>query len=1554
MAELGSTNINGDLKTTGDHLVGENNTVEGDSETKGILTEQGERVFSPNNRNVSDSVTSSSSTTFASSKSVKTAQDKGVEALNKANTKLGATSKAVDSDKLDGLNSSQFVRSDISPTINAGTNTTLTVKAGDSGSAQIRALGTSQGTGIIYAGQDSSYGGGFGYDGDNTPDWVGASDRVSFYRRTGGTDTVVFDYSHANSTVDFKVNPTVGANEIWHAGNDGSGSGLDADKLDGQHGSYYAKASQVLTNVPAGAKFTDTNTQRSVSDSVTSTSTSVAASSKAAKTAYDKGVQALNAANTKLDDNGQLAGENGYEYWRHNYRVSTTSFKPLLSRSGGALSVNGFYRVYAHVQGTGTKNGAVAVFWYEGDTWKYNVTSTAGNTNNVPEFIISDGLPALRTRHANNYDINVYHEHYHGSQGTVGNSHRGMIGVDGYLSDIAGSLFFRGTHKVYHAGNDGSGSGLDADLLDGQHGTYYAKASQVLTNVPVGAKFTDTNTQRSVSDSVTSTSTSVAASSKAAKTAYDKGNEALAKANTKLAATAKAVDADKLDGLSSASFARLGYTGQPNNYLYVYRNSSATPLYVTQGGSGDIARFLKGASGATDVTIGVTIENDGSLISTAKVQATNHVSINPSNVNASASFNWSNDKPRIRVGGSGAGASSAFAIQSTSDNNMLEVNTSEAYIGISKHKAYHAGNDGAGSGLDADLLDGQHGAYYAKASQVLTNVPTGAKFTDTQRAISDSVTSTATATSASSKAAKTAYDKGVQALNTANGKLGSGSKAVDSDKLDGLNSSDFARQYSWVVGSVGGTRQWLKLFTLGESDASITGMFGSGGDYGSNNRASYQVNIGTRGGNISLRAYSLGRNGQLDAPEFSYKKLANNTFEVWVKLSDYNQRQYFTRHSIFGSVTVHTDSTGNSNDPATVIVPNNEIITSENDNSFVKVNSSKWVGVRDTGGDDVYIFQDDANESMLSYTYGATFRFFGDKAETNSLIRAGGAEFHRKLNALGGVYDNGNRAFSLSNKPTIASISDNAELVKHLAMTPYTTIPSGGWGQKLHYSVMVKSGSSGSPAATGYWNVLGKRDSADGYAGILIGEYQSGGKGVWIGRNELGSANPVFERLWTDKTDGSGSGLDADKLDGLHATQFLRSDASDTFTGTLSLGAGSAIKFDGLTGIQNEDGKNIFWEHGNNNVTVSAGGVDGDLFLGYNTGNHHTNQIRLCRDLVDDATGGLLIQGRALYDNGSRVWSSGNDGSGSGLDADKLDGYQGSDFVRKAEQKFTTQDGWIRENGDNDHVRLYGNTRTVVMRTDGTAQYSGAGAYPFIWLYGGDSASNRLMLLSTSGDIWLKSQNNWMGNILSGKLGTTAQAADSKKLEGRALHTNPTANTVPLRDTSGDINARLFKSNYQNESGLGLSSAIAFRNSTTDNYIRFCTGNASVRNWLNVYSKQEVLNLTGGTWTQVRNGAQAGSFTSSVSLAGKEVCFVSTDNSSTDQINVVKCYIPPISGFASDTNYYAPVGKDHVEYDYTTREVRTYGEYENHQLWYRTPALNDYPPIGTVTHSRIY
>ena len=38
-------------------------------------------------------------------------------------------------------------------------------------------------------------------------------------------------------------------NTVWHAGNDGAGSGLDADVLDGQQGSYYLNFNN-FSNLP--------------------------------------------------------------------------------------------------------------------------------------------------------------------------------------------------------------------------------------------------------------------------------------------------------------------------------------------------------------------------------------------------------------------------------------------------------------------------------------------------------------------------------------------------------------------------------------------------------------------------------------------------------------------------------------------------------------------------------------------------------------------------------------------------------------------------------------------------------------------------------------------------------------------------------------------------------------------------------------------------------------------------------------------------------------------------------------------------------------------------------------------------------------------------------------------------------------------------------------------------------------------------------------------------------------------------------------------------------
>jgi len=62
----------------------------------------------------------------------------------------------------------------------------------------------------------------------------------------------------------------------------------------------------------------------------------------------------------------------------------------------------------------------------------------------------------------------------------IANDHAAYFGLDGGTNDLAFGGWSKGanSYKVWHAGNDGSGSTLDADLLDGNH------ASAFLTSVP--------------------------------------------------------------------------------------------------------------------------------------------------------------------------------------------------------------------------------------------------------------------------------------------------------------------------------------------------------------------------------------------------------------------------------------------------------------------------------------------------------------------------------------------------------------------------------------------------------------------------------------------------------------------------------------------------------------------------------------------------------------------------------------------------------------------------------------------------------------------------------------------------------------------------------------------------------------------------------------------------------------------------------------------------------------------------------------------------------------
>ena len=87
--------------------------------------------------------------------------------------------------------------------------------------------------------------------------------------------------------------------------------------------------------------------------------------------------------------------------------------------------------------------------------------------------------------------------------------------------------------------------------------------------------------------------------------------------------------------------------------------------------------------------------------------------------------------------------------------------------------------------------------------------------------------------------------------------------------------------------------------------------------------------------------------------------------------------------------------------------------------------------------------------------------------------------------------------------------------------------------------------------------------------------------------------------------------------------------------------------------------------------------------------------------------------------------------------------------------------------------------------------------------------------------------------------------------------TTATASKVVARDTAADIFARLFRSNYANQTDI--SGGMAFRiNNSTDSYIRFCSDIPAIRTFLNVPTRTG--GNASGTWAISISG-NAGSST---------------------------------------------------------------------------------------------
>ncbi|MBV2149279.1 phage tail protein [Sphingobium sp. AS12] len=566
---------------------------------------------------------------------------------------------------------------------------------------------------------------------------------------------------------------------IWHKDNDGAGSGLDADLLDGQQGSYYA-------DVRARLGFTPVN--------------------KAGDTMSGPlEISYLGSASLSLNSGGVGVGRLAMQSDGNLvlYRDDGAGQKPIFSIPSQTDPFNvqrvmtrqGFLVWDAGNDGAGSGLDADLLDGQHGSYYT-NIVARLGYTPlNMTAYTAADVRAKLLTVDGSGSGVDAdlldgqdgsYYADIRGRLGftpvnKAGDTMSGSLEIshvgspylalnsggvavgrlamqsDGnlvlYRDDGSGQrpifsipsqtdpfnvqrVMTRQGHLVWDAGNDGSGSGLDADLLDGQDGSYYSNVVARLGYTPLD---------------------------NAAYTAADVRAKLLT-----VDGSGSGLDADLLDGQDGGYYsnivARLGYT--PLNVTAYTAADVRTKLLTVDGsGSGLDADLLDGQDGSYYSNIiarlGFTPVNktgdtmSGSL-EIAQVGSPS-LSLNSGGVGVGR-LAMQSDGNLVLYRDDGSGQQPIFSIPSQTDPfNVQRIMTRQG------HLVWDAGNDGSGSGLDADLLDGQQGSYYADITARLGYTPLNI-----------------TAYSAADVRAK---------LLTVDGS-GSG---IDADLLDGQEASAFAR-----------------------------------------------------------------------------------------------------------------------------------------------------------------------------------------------------------------------------------------------------------------------------------------------------------------------------------------------------------------------------------------------------------------------------------------------------------------------------------------------------------------------------------------------------------------------------------------------------------------------------------------------------------------------------------------------------------------------------------------------------------------------------------------
>ena len=593
------------------------------------------------------------------------------------------------------------------------------------------------------------------------------------------------------------------------------------------------------------------------------------------------------------------------------------------------------------------------------------------------------------------------------------------------------------------------------------------------------------------------------------------------------------------------------------------------------------------------------------------------------------------------------------------------------------------------------------------------------------------------------------FNNGVAALHVINsGNRGTTGNSIGSDLLR-LEFSDGIHTIFNKDGSVGiGTTDPSGLLTVYQGELTLVSSASYNTHLNYQNGGSHYITMANggatyfRGSSNSITTMTVLGSGSVGiggSPSAALDIFAANSSSIAIRIVGGNKAQFLNAASNTNANIYNAGSSGNSD--LTFQISGTSIYTMTSGSFYPVADGAKDLGLSGNRWNNVY--SEAGNFSgNLTLAGNSTSRFyFGNKLAiegqiSNNNLDLGENFANIRLRSSSDVFPTnsvnlgtsanrwttiygaaGNFSGTVTATTFSGTLSGTADKSNMVTGSAFAT--TGSPGSVLEYQQASGQTDTKLAPTTDWYNTIrmGHGNPYTYYSNTIAMQMTGTGAGQirtqWIAN---GNAQG-WRTVWDNVNDGSGSGLDADLLDGQHGSYYLTaSNLTGTPPNTYVYGDDTLGAFASSTFAVNPPRMGFF--NINNSSTENPDGSS------YWQGLHfrHNNQTNTwgwqLTGTYNTSYDSLFFRQITSGSRGSwnRIWSSNNDGSGSGLDADKLDGLQATSFLRSDADDTTTGNLKIGSAGS-----AYSGTGVVSLTVNGQ--------YPVLAL---GNTSNRFSILAYS------------------------------------------------------------------------------------------------------------------------------------------------------------------------------------------------------------------------------